>query len=178
VPRLARRAAQQSQRQRLFIALALVNAPELVFLDELTTGLDPAARRVACGLIEALRRRGTTVVLVTHSMEEAERLCDRVAILRAGRVRTIGTPAEIVAAHGGRTILRFGDPRVPLDWLAELPHVAAVTRRGERVEAAGDGPVLPLVAAALVQRDIVPEDLRVEQPTLESAYLELTSGTA
>jgi ABC-2 type transport system ATP-binding protein len=162
------------QRQRLFIALALVNAPELVFLDEMTTGLDPAARRVAWNLIETVRGQGTTVVLVTHSMEEAERLCDRLMVIGGGRVLTVGTPAAIVAAHGGRTQLRFGGAGHDLEWLDRVPHVRGVTRRGTDIEVVGDGPVLPLVAAALVEHGLVPDDLRVEQPTLEDAYLELT----
>ena len=87
------------QRQRLFIALALVNDPQIVFLDEMTTGLDPAARHVARDLIEAVRAGGTTVVLVTHAMEEAERLCDRVAVMEAGRIVTVDAPAGLIAKH-------------------------------------------------------------------------------
>ena len=91
------------QRQRLFVALALVNDPQIVFLDEMTTGLDPAARHVAWGLIEAVRAGGTTVVLVTHAMEEAERLCDRVAVMEAGRIVTVDTPSRPDRqAHAGR----------------------------------------------------------------------------
>ena len=161
------------QRQRLFVALALVNEPEVVFLDEMTTGLDPTARRVAWELIGTVRDHGATVVLVTHFMEEAERLCDRLIVLDRGRIVAAGTPAEVAAAHGGGTRLRFGADGHELDWLADVPHVRRVRLDGGRVEVAGDGPVLPLVAAALVEHGIVPADLRVEQPTLEDAFLEL-----
>ena len=164
------------QRQRLFVALALVTRPEVVFLDEMTTGLDPAARRVAWGLIEEIREGGATVVLVTHFMEEAERLCDRIAVFAQGRIVATGTPAEIAAAAGGGTRLTFSAAERELAWLRDLPHVESAERRDGRVEVVGTGPVLPLVAAALVRRGIVPDDLRVEQPTLEDAFLRLTGG--
>ena len=100
------------QKQRLFIALALINDPELVFLDELTTGLDPQARRAIWDLVRGIRDRGKTVFLTTHLMEEAERLCDRVAILDHGRVIDIGTPPELVRRHcPERTVVvTTGDP--------------------------------------------------------------------
>jgi ABC-2 type transport system ATP-binding protein len=161
------------QRQRLFVALALVNQPEVVFLDEMTTGLDPAARRVAWELIAAVREQGATVVLVTHFMEEAERLCDRLVVLDHGRIVAAGTPAAVAAAHGGGTRVRFSAPGRDLVWLEGVPHVRRVQRHGSRAEVIGDGPVLPLVAAALVEHGIVPEDLRAEQPTLEDAFLNL-----
>ena len=164
------------QRQRLFVALALVTRPEVVFLDEMTTGLDPAARRVAWGLIEEIRDGGATVVLVTHFMEEAERLCDRLAVFAHGRILATGTPAEIASASGGGTRLTFSVPERELQWLNGLDHVDRVTRRDGHVEVVGTGPVLPLVAAALVEHGIVPDDLRVEQPTLEDAFLRLTGG--
>jgi ABC-2 type transport system ATP-binding protein len=164
------------QRQRLFVALALVNRPEVVFLDEMTTGLDPAARRVAWELIDKVRERGATVVLVSHFMEEAERLCDRVAVFDRGRLVITGTPAQIAAAHGGGTRVRFTAHDQDFDWLNRIPHVGEVVRRGPRVEVRGDGPVLPLVAAALVDRGIVPDDMRVEQPTLEDAFMRLVGG--
>jgi ABC-2 type transport system ATP-binding protein len=162
------------QRQRLFVALALVNRPEVVFLDEMTTGLDPAARRVAWDLIAAVREQGTTVVLVTHFMEEAERLCERVAVFDRGRIVAAGTPAAIAEANGGVTRVRFSGNGLELAWLERVPHVHELRRHGPQVEVLGDGPVLPLVAAALVAHGILPEDLRVEQPTLEDAFLNLT----
>jgi ABC-2 type transport system ATP-binding protein len=160
------------QRQRLFIALALVNDPELVFLDEMTTGLDPAARRVAWDLIETIRERGTTVVLVTHFMDEAERLCDRVAVLDAGRVVALDSPLGLVAHHPTETVIRFTAPE-DTSWLAGLPQVTSVRRRDGEVRVGGTGPVLVDVAAALAAHGMRPE-VRVEQPTLEDVFLRIT----
>jgi ABC-2 type transport system ATP-binding protein len=164
-------------RQRLFIALALVNNPRVVFLDEMTAGLDPAARRVAWDLIKAIRDRGTTVVLVTHFMDEAENLCDRVAIVDRGKIVTSDTPQGLVARHTSEVIVIFTTDVSELDWLEKIPGVTGVTRRGPRVEVSGSGPVLALTAAALVEHGIVPADLRVEQPTLEDVFLKLTGRT-
>jgi ABC-2 type transport system ATP-binding protein len=162
------------QRQRLFIALALVNDPELVFLDEMTTGLDPAARRVAWDLVRKVRDMGTTVVLVTHFMEEAERLCDRIAVMDAGRIVAEGSPGRLVAEHAGFVTVVFSTDRADLEWLADVPHVDQVMRHGPRVEVRGRGAVLAHVAAALVARGVTPPDLHVEQPTLEDVFLSLT----
>jgi ABC-2 type transport system ATP-binding protein len=163
------------QRQRLLVALALVNQPEVVFLDELTQGLDPSARRVAWDLIRAVRDRGTTVVLVTHYMDEAEQLCDRLAVIDGGRVTALGSPGELVARAGRPIKIRFGADGHDLAWLERVEHVDRVARRGAQVEVEGSGPLLPLVAAALVDHGIVPADLRAEQPSLEDAFLELTA---
>jgi ABC-2 type transport system ATP-binding protein len=162
------------QRQRLLVALALVNDPEVVFLDEMTTGLDPAARRVAWDLIRAIREQGTTLVLVTHFMDEAERLCDRVAVVDRGHVAALDTPQGLIATHSGEIRVRFSTERSHLAWLEDIPWVGRVTRRGSQVEVEGGGPVLALVAAALVEHGITPPDLRVEQPTLEDVFLKLT----
>jgi ABC-2 type transport system ATP-binding protein len=162
------------QRQRLLVALALVNDPEVVFLDEMTTGLDPAARRVAWDLIRAIQERGTTVVLVTHFMEEAEALCDRVAIVDQGRVVALDTPQGLIANHANGIRVRFSTKQDDLTWLKAVPHVNGVTRHNGRVEVEGNGPVLALVAAALVERGLTPLDLRVEQPTLEDVFLRIT----
>lgn len=166
------------QKQRLLVALALVNDPAVVILDEMTTGLDPAARRVVWGLVEAVRERGTTVILVTHFMDEAERLCDRLGVMAAGRVVAIGTPQELVADQMDRVTVRFSvPPAVDLAWLPGVAGVDSVARDGSRVTVTGTGPLLARVAHALVDRDHEPADLRVELPTLEEAYLALT-GTA
>ena len=166
------------QRQRLFIALALVNNPRVVFLDEMTTGLDPAARRVAWDLIRTVREHDTTVVLVTHFMDEAENLCDRVAIVDCGKIVDIDTPQGLITKYAGEIRVVFTTERSNLTWLDEVPEVRKVTRTGPRVEVEGSGPVLALVAAALVQHGITPSDLRVEQPSLEDVFLKLTgSGT-
>jgi ABC-2 type transport system ATP-binding protein len=162
------------QRQRLFIALALVNQPEVVFLDEMTTGLDPAARRETWGLIEAIRDQGTTVVLVTHFMDEAERLCDRLAVIKAGRLVALDTPGQLVAAHAGGTRVSFSVDAGDLSWLERVPHVRQVRRHGSVVEVEGAGPVVAHLGHALVKHGIEPGDLRVHQPTLEDVYLRLT----
>ncbi|HSK23597.1 MAG TPA: ABC transporter ATP-binding protein [Egicoccus sp.] len=166
------------QRQRLFIALALVAEPRLVVLDEMTTGLDPAARRVAWDLVAAIRDRGTTVLLVTHFMDEAERLCDRVAVLVDGAIAATGTPSELVRAVAADITVEFTAPAdLDLDVLASLTGVATATRRGNVVTVVGVGPLLARVGHALVGRGIEPMDLRATLPSLEDAYLRLT-GTA
>ncbi len=161
------------QQQRLFIALALVNKPELVFFDEMTTGLDPASRRVAWQLIEEVRERGATVVLVTHFMDEAEHLCDRVAVLRAGRVVACDTPGALIASTTAGVTVTFTCDVEDLGWLQRIPGVAEVSRSGSRVAIQGAGPVLVRTAAALAAHGLEPEDLDVERRTLEDAYLAL-----
>jgi ABC-2 type transport system ATP-binding protein len=164
------------QRQRLLVALALVNQPELVFLDEMTTGLDPAARRVAWALVRAIRDRGTSVVLVTHFMDEAEELCDRVAIVDKGRVVAQGTPQGLIDGHAGPRRVLFSTDRSDLGFLSRISGVERVDRRAEQVEVTGTGPLLALTAAALVERGVVPADLRVVRPNLEDVFLSLTGG--
>jgi ABC-2 type transport system ATP-binding protein len=164
------------ERQRLLVALALVNRPEVVFLDEMTTGLDPAARRVAWGLIEAIREQRSTVVLVTHFMDEAERLCDRLAVLREGRIVALDTPEGLIAAHTGEARVSFTVGDADISWVDQVPYVARVRRRGGRVEVEGSGPLVVHLCGALLARDIVPADLRVERGTLEDVFLALTGG--
>lgn len=166
------------QQQRLFIALALVNDPEIVFLDEMTTGLDPASRRVAWELIRRVRERGTTVVLVTHFMDEAETLCDRLVVISKGVVVAAGTPGELVDRLGGAVRVRFTLCCQEAGWLDAIPHVASWTRDRDRYEVLGDGPVLAYVAAGLVERGSAPVDLRQERASLEDVFLRLTSGDA
>lgn len=161
------------ERQRLFIALALASDPEVVFLDEMTTGLDPAARRVAWSLIEAVRERGTTIVLVTHFMDEVERLCDRVAVFKAGKVLELDTPKGLMEGHAPHRTVRFSTEERDLSWLSEVPGVKEVRRSSAEVNVEGEGPVLAHVAAALVARGHAPDDLRVELPTMEDAYMKL-----
>jgi ABC-2 type transport system ATP-binding protein len=162
------------QRQRLFIALALVNNPEIVFLDEMTTGLDPGARRTAWELIRSIREKGATIVLVTHFMEEAEKLCDRVAIVDRGRIVAQDKPQGLISTHSTGVRVIFTSDSPDLAWLPQVPGVKNVARSGPRVEVEGSGPLLALVASALVEHDILPLDLRVEQPTLEDIFLKLT----
>jgi ABC-2 type transport system ATP-binding protein len=162
------------QRQRLLVALAVVNEPKVVFLDEMTTGLDPAARRTTWRLIEAIRDGGATLVLVTHFMDEAEHLCDRLAIVDGGRVVATGSPQSLIAEQGGEQLIHFTTDRPDVSFLDDIDWVDTVSRRGAQVAVAGHGPVLPLVGAALVRNGIVPNDLRVQQATLEDVFLRLT----
>lgn len=162
------------QRQRLLIALALVNNPKVVFLDEMTTGLDPAARHVTWDLIRAIRDRGTTVILVTHFMDEAENLCDRLAIMNNGKIAVMDTPQNLINQYGSIIKVIFSTERIDIDWLKTVPHVHDFSRHGQRIEVEGDGPVLALVAAELVKHGIIPPDLRKEQPTLEDVFLKIT----
>ncbi|WP_043098000.1 ABC transporter ATP-binding protein [Kallotenue papyrolyticum] len=163
------------QKQRLFIALSLINNPAVVFLDELTTGLDPQARRATWELISDIRRRGTTVILVTHFMEEAERLCDRLAIIDHGRLIALDTPQRLIASLDQETCVRFTLPKeINLAMLEQLPHVSRVLRQGDEVAVYGSGPVMAQVAGVLASHDIVPADLRSQQATLEDVFLKLT----
>ncbi|MBM3155910.1 MAG: ABC transporter ATP-binding protein [Chloroflexi bacterium] len=166
------------QRQRLFVALALVNNPELVFLDEMTTGLDPAARRVAWDLIRTIREHGATVILVTHFMDEAEHLCDRVAIVDKGRIVALDSPQGLITTYATQVKVIFSTDRAELPWLEKVPNVQRVVKRGPRIEVEGSGPVLALVAASLVEHGITPSDLRMEQPSLEDVFLKLTGRSS
>ncbi|RQX16005.1 multidrug ABC transporter ATP-binding protein [Micromonospora ureilytica] len=163
------------QKQRLSIALALVGNPEIAILDELTTGLDPQARRDTWGLIEQVRDSGVTIVLVTHFMEEAERLCDRVAVIDRGRVVALDTPAGLVSTVAPEQRIRFR-PSVPVDdrLLTDLPEVSAVQRTGSQVVVTGTGELLHAVTSVLARHQIVAADLRLEQSTLDDAFVELT----
>jgi ABC-2 type transport system ATP-binding protein len=162
------------QRQRLSIALALVGRPELAILDELTTGLDPQSRRETWKLIEGIRDQGLTVILVTHFMEEAEYLCDRVALLHHGRIRAIDTPRNLGAGLGQRISFRM-TTALDLDKVRALPEVREVREHSGRIVIEGDGDVVGAVIALLVQERVVPEQTRVEQSTLDDAFVALTS---
>lgn len=162
------------QQQRLFIALALINNPEVVFLDELTQGLDPAARRVTWGLIRAARDQGKTIILVTHFMDEAETLCDRLAIIDHGRVIDLDTPQALINRHGGPQSLTFSTDATDMSWLESLDVVTDVSRNGQQISVSGHGTLVPLVSHALVERGIVPTDLRIHQDSLEDTFLRLT----
>jgi ABC-2 type transport system ATP-binding protein len=164
------------QQQRLFVALALVNDPVLVFLDEMTTGLDPAARRVAWDLIRRIRDRGSTVVLVTHFMDEAETLCDRLIVVDDGVVVAEGTPSSLIDRFGGGVRVRFTLDGEDTGWLSSVPHVSRWDRERNRYEVHGDGPELAYVASAHLDHDLAPIDLRQERATLEDVFLSLTSG--
>jgi ABC-2 type transport system ATP-binding protein len=163
------------QKQRLSIALALVGNPRVAVLDELTTGLDPQARRDTWDLIEGVRDRGVTIVLVSHFMEEAERLCDRVAVIDSGRVVAIDTPAALAEGVDTEQRIQFR-PSAPLDdaLLKSLPEVTSVLHRGEVVVVTGNSNAINAVMSVLARNQIVAQQLRVEQASLEDAFLALT----
>jgi ABC-2 type transport system ATP-binding protein len=163
------------QKQRLSIALALLGSPRVAVLDELTTGLDPQARRDTWELIEGVRARGVTIVLVTHFMEEAERLCDRVALIDAGRLVALDTPAALAERVETEQRIQFR-PSAPLDdrLLTSLPDVTSVIHRGDVVVVTGNSNALNAVTSVLARNQIVAQQLRVEQASLEDAFLALT----
>lgn len=164
------------QKQRLFIALALINDPEVVFLDELTTGLDPQARRAIWDLVRDIRKRGKTVFLTTHLMEEAERLCDRVAIIEHGRIIDIDSPGKLVDRHcPERTIVvATNDPRAE-ERFRTIPRVESVTRSDSRFAISGRGDdLVTSVIRCLSENHIPVTDFRTILPNLEDVFLKLT----
>ena len=164
------------QKQRLFIALALINDPELVFLDELTTGLDPQARRAIWDLIRDIRARGKTVFLTTHLMEEAERLCDRVAILDHGRIVDIDTPARLVTRHcPERTVVLATDNPDAATRLRAIPQVDEVTVEASRLTIRGRGEdLVTAVIQCLAEHQIRVTDFSTVVLNLEDVFLKLT----
>ncbi|WP_026421900.1 ABC transporter ATP-binding protein [Actinokineospora inagensis] len=169
------KALSGGQKQRLSIALALIGSPRVAVLDELTTGLDPQARRDVWELIEQIRDRGVTILLVTHFMAEAERLCDRLAVIDAGKVVAIDTPAGLVSRVDDRQRIRFR-PSGPLDHavLTALPEVDSVERAGSQLVVTGTGDLLLAVTTVLARERVTAADLRVEQTTLDDAFVALT----
>jgi ABC-2 type transport system ATP-binding protein len=167
------------QRQRLSVALALIGRPKIAVLDEMTTGLDPQARRDAWDLIEGMRQRGVTVLLVTHFMEEAERLCDRVALIDHGRIVALDSPAGLAAqARGGKTV-RFQ----PSAWfderlLTDLPEVTGVEHDGQHVVVTGTGELVNAVILALAAAGVTARDVRLDSSNLEDAFVRLTGRSA
>ena len=163
------------QKQRLAIALALVGNPRVVVLDELTTGLDPHARRETWDLVEQVRDSGVTVLLVTHFMEEAERLCDRLALIDRGRVVAVDTPAGLAERSGAGQRLRF-TPSAPIEDadLLALPEVDTVTRHGGQIELSGSAQLVQAVTTLLARRQIIANGLRIEQASLDDAFVTLT----
>ena len=164
------------QRQRLFIALALVNDPELVFLDELTTGLDPQARRAIWELVRGIRQRGKTVLLTTHLMEEAERLCDRVAIIDHGRIVDVGAPADLVRRHcPERTVTVVTADAAAAGRFRAIGQVDSVEPHGSHVTIRGRGDELVThVIQCIAEHRMRVDDFRTEVPTLEDVFLRLT----
>jgi ABC-2 type transport system ATP-binding protein len=163
------------QKQRLSVALALVGNPRVAMLDELTTGLDPEARRDTWDVISGIRDRGVTIVLVTHFMEEAEHLCDRVALVDAGRIVALDSPAALAEGiHAGMTVRFVAPATFDPALLSALADVTSVARRGDSVTVTGNGNALAAVTALLARHGIEPRQLRVEQATLEDVFLALT----
>ncbi len=158
--------------------LALLNRPRLVILDELTQGLDPAARRDVWNAIRSLRDAGMTVLLVTHYMDEAEALCDRVAVMDGGRVLDIGPPAQLVDRHAPWATVRFDSSvgGTPIESLRAIQGVRRVRRVGTQVEVHGDRRIVAHVCGALTGWGDVPEDLTVVMPDLEEAVIALLAS--
>ena len=164
------------QKQRLFIALALIHDPEVVLLDELTTGLDPQARRAIWDMVRGIRDRGKTVLLTTHLMEEAERLCDRVAIVERGRIVDIGAPAGLVRTHcPEQAVVLITDDAAAPGRFQRIPGVESVTCQGSRVTIRGRNPDLVTdVIQCLSEHRIRVTEFRTELPNLEDVFLTLT----
>lgn len=172
------KALSGGQKQRLSIALALVGGPRIAILDELTTGLDPQARRETWSLIERVRASGVTVLLVTHFMDEAERLCDRIAVIDGGRVAAVDTPTGLIAQANSAQQVRFR-VRQSLDRsvLTSLPDVKDVEITEGRWRVTGTGDLLGEVAGSLARAGVVAEDLRVDQLSLDDAFVAFTGRT-
>jgi ABC-2 type transport system ATP-binding protein len=170
------RSLSGGQRQRLSVALALIGRPRLAILDEMTTGLDPQARRDAWALIERIRDRGVTIVLVTHFMEEAERLCDRVALIDHGRVVALDAPDRLAAGGRGGKTVRFV-PSAPFDdrLLTGLPEVCGMQRHGQHVLVTGTGDLVNAVILALAAAGVTARDVQLGASNLEDAFVALTS---
>ena len=168
-------------KQRLFIALALVGDPEVAFLDELTTGLDPQARRTTWELVKRVRDEGVTVVLVSHFMDEVEELCDRVAVFDRGRVVALDTLSGLIDGvdpeyRMGFRLMDVGAPRAsePEALLGNLPGVGSVSRVGDRVELVGRGDFATEVTATLARERLLVADLRIDGRSLDDAFIALT----
>ncbi|MCU1355832.1 MAG: hypothetical protein JWM89_1250 [Acidimicrobiales bacterium] len=163
------------ERQRLFLVLALLNRPRLVILDELTQGLDPAGRRDVWAAVQRLRRSGRSVLLVTHELQEAQVLCDRVIVMGAGRVLDVGTPTELVARHGGHITIRFSlpDSNPAPSSLDQVQGVHEVIVDRATITINGDRECIVHVGAALAAQGLFPADLTVDSPDLEQAVLRM-----
>lgn len=166
------------QQQRLAIALALVGRPRVALLDELSTGLDPASRREVWKLVEEVREEGTTILLVTHLMEEAQHLCDRIALVQQGRILVADTPDGLISRTAAPLVMSFGTA-APLDaaLLTDVAGVADVMERAGRVQIACDDGAVLTVLDRLRDAGVRPERLRISESSLDEAYLDLMTGT-
>ena len=166
------------QRQRLAVACALSGAPDLLFLDEPTTGLDPQARLKLWEIVEDFRARGGTILLTTHYMEEATRLCDRIGIMDHGKLIALGTPAQLIASLGGEQIVQFSvrgnfDPAT----LSSLPSARAIVARGDgeySLTVMDTGAVLPALIAEIRRQECEIVDLTTHRTTLEDVFVAMT----
>jgi ABC-2 type transport system ATP-binding protein len=169
------RSLSGGQQQRLSVVLALIGAPRIAVLDEMTTGLDPQARRDAWELIEHVRDSGTTVLLVTHFMEEAERLCDRVALIDSGHIIALDTPAGLAAhATGAKTVRFLASAPFDESLLTGLPEVTAIEHDGHHIVVTGTGELATAVIVAMHAAGIEAQDVRIDASTLEDAFVRLT----
>jgi ABC-2 type transport system ATP-binding protein len=166
------------QKQRLSIALALVGNPKIAILDELTTGLDPEARRDTWALIERMREHGVTVILVTHFMDEAETLCDRVALINRGRLRALDTPGAVAAEAGGNKLRFVPSQPVEDEALYAVDGVQAVERKGRVVTVTGTGDLAASLINALAAGGVQVAELEARGGNLDDAFIRLTRDTA
>jgi ABC-2 type transport system ATP-binding protein len=178
IERVAFKKLSGGQKQRVSIALALVGSPKVAILDELTTGLDPEARRTIWAVIERMRERGVTVILVTHFMDEAETLCDRVALIDRARLRALDTPEAIAAEAGGNRV-RFAPSR-PVDdeTLYAVRGVQVVERKDRYVSVTGTGDLAASLINALAARGVQVSELEARRGNLDDAFVRLTRDTA
>ena len=178
IERVAFKKLSGGQKQRVSIALALVGDPRIAILDELTTGLDPEARRNIWAVIERMRERGVTVILVTHFMDEAETLCDRLALIDKARLRVLDTPEAMAAKVGGSRV-RFV-PSQPVDdqTLYAVPGVQAMERKDRYVTITGTGDLAASLINALAAKGVQVSELEARRGNLDDAFIQLTRDTA
>ena len=163
------------QRQRVYIALAMVNDPELLFFDELTSAVDPQARLAIWDILRGLRAKGHTIMLTSHSMEEAQALCDRIAIIDAGRIIALGTPVELIARHGGERLLSLAAEPSPDPGLLEgIDGVSSVRLVEGHVQIAGSGNFAPAVLSRLANLGSSVTEMTLREPDLEDVFVALT----
>lgn len=163
------------QRQRVYIALAMVNDPELLFFDELTSAVDPQARLAIWDILRGLRAKGHTIMLTSHSMEEAQALCDRIAIIDAGRIIALGTPVELIARHGGERLLSLAaDPSPDPGLLEGIDGVSSVRLAEGHVQIAGSGNFAPAVLSRLANLGTSVTEMTLHEPDLEDVFVALT----
>jgi ABC-2 type transport system ATP-binding protein len=173
------KALSGGQRQRLSVALALIGRPKIAVLDEMTTGLDPQARRDAWDLVDGMRARGVTILLVTHFMEEAERLCDRVALIDNGRIVALDSPAGLTTqARGGKTVRFQPSTRFDERLLTALPEVTGVEHDGQHVVVTGTGELVNAVILALAAAGVTARDIQLDSSSLDDAFVRLTGRSS